>query len=44
MKSYLEKLGFSKDEYTFPLLVHLFDTNYAPAEVSPQDWYLSAND
>jgi hypothetical protein len=44
MQPVLERIGFSKDKYTFHALIHLFDPNLTSDEVAPQHWYFSAND
>lgn len=44
MQPVLEKIGFSKEKYDYPVLIHLFDPTIAPEEVAPDRWYFSAND
>lgn len=40
----LDALGFKKDNYKFPLLVHLLDQTLSKKQVAPERWYASAND
>jgi hypothetical protein len=40
----IEKLGFIKDTYKFPLLVQILDANLSSKAVAPERWYASAND
>ena len=40
----LRELGFRRDSYTFPLVVHRVSPGLADADVAPEHWYLSAND
>ncbi|HEV7903616.1 MAG TPA: hypothetical protein VGO96_07235, partial [Pyrinomonadaceae bacterium] len=37
-------LGFARDDYDFPLAVHILDESIAPEKVAPSRWYVSAND
>lgn len=37
-------LGFKKDNYNFPMLVHLLDASLTKKQVAPERWYASAND
>ncbi|MEO6546411.1 MAG: hypothetical protein ABIN94_00365 [Ferruginibacter sp.] len=37
-------LGFVKDNYKFPMLVHLLDNRLTKKQVAPERWYASAND
>lgn len=37
-------LGFKKDSYKFPMLVHLLDPTLTKKQVAPERWYASAND
>jgi hypothetical protein len=37
-------LGFARDAYEFPLVVHLLDETISKDEVAPPRWYVSAND
>jgi hypothetical protein len=37
-------LGFARDAYDFPLVVHILDPALAADEVAPRHWYVSAND
>lgn len=37
-------LGFKKDNYKFPMLVHLLDSTLTKKQVAPERWYASAND
>jgi hypothetical protein len=38
------ELGFTRDEYEFPLAVQVLDPALAKADVAPGRWYVSAND
>ena len=40
----VKKLGFYRDEYDFPFVVHLLDETISKEKVAPPRWYLSAND
>jgi hypothetical protein len=40
----LRELGFLRDAYDFPLVVHVLDESIRPEEVAPARWYVSAND
>ncbi len=44
MEPAVRKLSFSRDEYDFPIVVHLLDDSLRAEEVSPTRWYVSAND
>jgi hypothetical protein len=37
-------LGFVRDEYDFPLVVHVLDDSLRAEDVNPARWYVSAND
>jgi hypothetical protein len=37
-------LGFQRDEYNFPLVVHPLDPEIRGETVDPSRWYISAND
>ena len=37
-------LGFVRDEYDFPLVVHILDDSLRAEDVNPARWYVSAND
>jgi hypothetical protein len=38
------ELGFARDTYEFPLVVHVLDETIRKDEVAPPRWYVSAND
>jgi hypothetical protein len=40
----LRELGFARDAYDFPLVVHVLDPAIASHDVAPARWYVSAND
>ena len=44
MEPVLAALGFARDNYDFPLVVHVLDPLLDPACVAPERWYVSAND
>lgn len=44
MQDTLQNLGFSRDQYNFPLVVHTLSEGLMPEEVDPKHWFLSAND
>ena len=44
MQPLLAGLGFSRDKYTFHLVIRTFDDSIAKEDVDPGRWYLSAND
>jgi hypothetical protein len=37
-------LGFSRDAFDFPIVIHVVDPGLDEARVSPDRWYVSAND
>jgi hypothetical protein len=37
-------LGFARDDYDFPLVVHVLDPELPKDDVAPERWYVSAND
>ncbi|HEV2762322.1 MAG TPA: hypothetical protein VGV38_04940, partial [Pyrinomonadaceae bacterium] len=37
-------LGFARDAYDFPLVVHVLDDSLGLDDVTPARWYVSAND
>jgi hypothetical protein len=44
MEPAVRGLGFARDEYDFPLVVHVLDESLRAEDVSPARWYVSAND
>lgn len=44
MEPVVSDLGFARDEYDFPLVVHVLDESLSAEDVSPARWYVSAND
>ena len=40
----IEKLGFIKEKYKFPIVVQLLDPKLLKQQVAPERWYASAND
>ena len=44
MEPAVRELGFVRDAYDFPLVVHVLDDSLRADEVSPARWYVSAND
>lgn len=40
----LAQLGFKRDDYDFPLAVHLLDPSISKTEVAREQWYVSADD
>ena len=44
MEPAVRGLGFVRDEYDFPLVVHVLDESLRAEDVSPANWYVSAND
>jgi hypothetical protein len=44
MEPIVRGLGFARDEYDFPLVVHVLDESLRAEDVSPARWYVSAND
>jgi hypothetical protein len=44
MESVVHRLGFVRDAYDFPLVVHILDPSISMDEVAPTRWYISAND
>ena len=44
MEPVVRTLGFVRDAYDFPLVVHILDPNISMDEVAPTRWYVSAND
>ena len=37
-------MGFARDNYDFPLIVHQLDASLSPESIAPDRWYISAND
>lgn len=44
MEPTVHSLGFVRDEYDFPLVVHVLDKSLRSDDVKPERWYVSAND
>ena len=44
MESAVRSLGFVRDNYNFPLVVHVLDESLPAEHVKPERWYVSAND
>ncbi len=44
MEPMLHELGFTRDDYEFPLVVQILDPQLDPESVAPERWYVSAND
>lgn len=44
MEPILRDLGFVRDAYDFPLIVHVLDENIAAEDVNPSRWYVCATD
>ena len=44
MEPVVRSLGFMRDEYDFPLVVHVLDKSLPADDVRPERWYVSAND
>ena len=44
MEPVVRDLRFVRDEYDFPLVVHVLDETLRAEDVSPARWYVSAND
>ncbi|MBD2128311.1 hypothetical protein H6F97_18330 [Microcoleus sp. FACHB-1] len=44
MEPVVNRLGFVRDAYDFPLVVHILDPSISMDEVTPARWYISAND
>jgi hypothetical protein len=44
MRPALTEIGFQRDDYDFSLAVHILDKSLDKSLVSPERWYLSAND
>ncbi|GAB2966616.1 hypothetical protein GCM10027048_41520 [Hymenobacter coalescens] len=44
MEPLLRELGFSRDKYDFLLVVHTLNKALGKDQVSPEQWYVSAND
>jgi hypothetical protein len=40
----LRSLGFVRDDYDFPMIVHILDDGISQNDVAPERWYVSAND
>lgn len=40
----LRSLGFVRDEYDFPVIVHILNPAISKEDVAPSKWYVSAND
>lgn len=44
MEPVLRALGFVRDAYDFPLVVHVLDPSLTKHDIDPARWYVSAND
>ncbi|HEX6899180.1 MAG TPA: hypothetical protein VF789_05680 [Thermoanaerobaculia bacterium] len=44
MEPVLSELGFRRDAYDFPLIIHVLDKSLTRREIDPARWYISAND
>lgn len=44
MENILRKIGFSRDAYDFPIVVHCLDDSIAKEDIALVNWYVSAND
>jgi hypothetical protein len=44
MEPVIRSLGFVRDQYDFPLVVHVLDQKLRAADVNPSRWYVTAND
>lgn len=40
----LRALGFVRDDYDFPVIVHILNPDISKDDVAPERWYVSAND
>jgi hypothetical protein len=40
----LRELGFQRDAYDFPLVIHVLDPSLTKHDINPARWYVSAND
>jgi hypothetical protein len=40
----LERLGFRRDDYEFPLAVHQLDASLSTTDIAPEGWYVAADD
>ena len=44
MEPVVRSLGFVRDDYDFPLVIHVLDESLRAGDVSPERWYVTAND
>ena len=44
MEPVVSSLGFVRDAYDFPIVVHILDSTISKENVAPAQWYVSAND
>ena len=44
LRQAVEQLGFARDAYDFPLVVHALDPAIDKKDIAPERWYVSAND
>jgi hypothetical protein len=44
MEPAVRSLGFYRDDYDFPIVVHILDKSISKEEIAPERWYVSAND
>ncbi|MEJ7577424.1 MAG: hypothetical protein WKF74_10520 [Pyrinomonadaceae bacterium] len=44
MEPTLRALGFVRDAYDFPMIVHILNPSISKEDVAPSKWYVSAND
>jgi hypothetical protein len=44
MEGAARAVGFQRDAYDFPLVVHALDPSFDPTTIAPSDWYVSPID
>jgi hypothetical protein len=44
MEPIVRGLGFVRDDYDFPLVIHVLDESLRAEDVNPSRWYVTAND
>ena len=44
MEPVVRQLGFVRDAYDFPFVIHILNPSITKEDVAPERWYLSAND
>lgn len=44
MEPVVQSLGFVRDDYDFPFVIHVLDESLSADDVKPENWFVTAND